>query len=86
MVARPLRHPRRSRRFTPGSIASERKIETSNNKSRFVKRWNEYRVATITRKPTQKMDTAFTSQRVDPTFSSAGDGMTEAYAGTMWAW
>ncbi|NBN89666.1 MAG: hypothetical protein EBV24_05025 [Actinobacteria bacterium] len=67
-------------------MASERKIETRRRMSRFVRRWNECRVATITRKPPQKMTAAFSIQRVESNFSSAGDGMTEAYAGTMGSW
>jgi hypothetical protein len=54
--------------------------------SRFVRRWNECRVATITRKPPQKITAAFSIHRVESNFSSAGDGMGEAYAGTMGSW
>ena len=94
IVARPRRQPRASSLFTPGSMASARKIDTRRSSRRFVRRWNECRVATITRKPAQKMTAAFTSQRVDkifdavdsPVFSSPGGDMTEAYAGTMGSW
>jgi hypothetical protein len=64
-------------------MASDRKMETRRRRRRFVSRWNECRVATITRKPPQKMTAAFSIHRVESSFSSAGDGMREAYAGTM---
>ena len=94
MVARPRFHPRASNLFTPGSMANAKKREMSNKIKRFVRRLMEWRVATITRNPTQKMAAARISHRVEPMrffsdwgmFSSPGDDISEAYAVKISPW
>ena len=49
IVARPRRQPRAASRLTPGSIASDRKTDTSNSTSSDDNRWNTWRPVMVSR-------------------------------------
>src|SRR4029079_3954549 len=63
IVAVPRRHPRAASRLTPGSIASDRKNETSNKMNRADRLLHTERVTMVTMKPSQKMAVAFQTHR-----------------------
>src|SRR4051795_1730002 len=63
IVAVPRRHPRAARRLTPGSIASDRKNDTSNRMNSAERLLHTDRVTIVTMKPSQKMAVAFHTHR-----------------------
>src|SRR4051794_11072746 len=63
IVAEPRRHPRAASRLTPGSIASDRKNDTSNRMNSADRLLHTERVTIVTMKPSQKMAVAFHTHR-----------------------
>src|SRR3954447_15797472 len=63
IVAVPRRQPRAASRLTPGSIANDRKNDTSNRMNNADRLLHTDRVTIVTMKPSQKMAVAFHTHR-----------------------
>src|SRR3954451_17754259 len=63
IVAVPRRQPRAASRLTPGSIANDRKNDTSNKMNNADRLLHTDRLTIVTMKPSQKMAVAFHTHR-----------------------